>query len=265
VLEPKLSWAFVRTRSQQDNPLFIPQTEVPARVLRGLTLDNVTLDPADRIANANILRLGVENRFYVDAGSALVKNLRAEVELSVGYDFERGAFDSIILDGATNPRRGPRSRFTVALDPESWHVDEALLELSFSTPRIAGVGLLARGSYRYRRQVPRFYEDFASPLTSDDSRFQSFEQLNRVSQVDARLQIELGPRWNLTYRIIYSLDQSLMLVNAGGVRYRSKCGCWSVGFEVVDDRTREIRYLFGFNLLGLGDKGGDGLSLGSSL
>lgn len=260
VVEPVIGWAYVRHYHQRpDNPIFVPETALPARMIRQLSMDNITRDTADRIDNANLLRFGIGNRFFAGAQG----RLRADVELSIAYDFERQKMDLLILDGETFPRRGVSSRFSLAFDADALAIDQALLTVFSRLPRWGPVTTHLAGSYRYRRDVPKFFEDFR-----DGRRYRDFEAFQHVSQIDTNLRFNVGESWAFLYRLGYSLERSLLLTNAGGVEYVSKCRCWAIGLDLSDDRTRGVQFFVRFNLLGLGDSPGnpfaEGVGVGSN-
>jgi len=54
LLEPRIGWALLAKSTVSKNPVFIPQTAFPQQRVRELTLDNVTLDPADRLESGTL-------------------------------------------------------------------------------------------------------------------------------------------------------------------------------------------------------------------
>ena len=244
ILEPRLEWAYLRPRSQSDTPVYVPQSAVPGRLLRQMTLDNVVLDFSDRLSDFNILRLAFRNHFYAGGGSAL----RADVELSAAYDFDRMQMGLIALDGTTFPRRGLVTRFNLGYDPHENWIDQALMEVSFRLPPfwILGGGLST--GYRYNRDVPRFFEDFTGP-----DRYDEFQDMQTISQIDGSIRLTVGDRWAVRYRLSYSIDQRILIRNGASLEYRSRCDCWAIGLDLVADRAGGLRVAVRFNLMGLGD------------
>ena len=251
LMEPRVSWTYVQDReaSQLDTPFFVPPTRVPQEFLRQMEPENIVLDTADFIPKANLLTFGFANRFYRKDRKGL-ERLVADVTVSAGYDFARKNWARFNVDGATFPLRGVRTRFMLSVDPGKARIEEGLMEASTSLPtfrwfRGGAVGL----GYRFRRELPFFYDNRAGlPLTYDPN-----PDINEVSQIGAFTRLRLGPRWMLSYAFSYSLAGNILLQNRGGVSYTSKCKCWQVAVEVLQDRVRDVQFRVGFSLLGLGD------------
>ena len=258
VLEPRIGYALVTQVSQSGNPLFVPRTAVPQKRIRQLDLDNVVLDPADRIESFNGVTFGFGNRIYgrPDDGAP---PLLADFDLSAQYEFSGSRWGPIYLDGRAYPRQDLAARFNVGFDPEEGRLDEALLSLRFATRRGHQLGL----SYRYLRSVPRFFEDF--PFSKE--RFDDFDgDFKRINQLGAAVRISITESWAVSYRVAYTFEKELLLANAGGIEYLSKCRCWAVRVEVIQDRVRGARVNLSYSLLGLGrDDTGRALPAGGTL
>ncbi len=245
VLEPRVGWAFVLGRDQQGNPIFVPETAVPQRRLRQLDLDNVVLDPADRIPAFNGVTVELGNRLYRTPRGGGAPRLFADWVISSQYDAASGDFGVIYLDAHLRPWERADTRFILGIDPEAGEVDEALVDLEWRFPggHRAGIG------YRYLRRVGRFFEDF----TFAPRRYGSFtDEFDRVNQIVGSLRLTLSERWSLTYRGGFSFEESLLIANRGGIEYLSRCRCWSAGVEVAQDRVRGVSVSFRYELVGLG-------------
>jgi lipopolysaccharide assembly outer membrane protein LptD (OstA) len=250
LLEPRLGWAYVHERSQSGNPLYVPATAVPQQRLRDLDLENVTLDPADRIPAYHAVTLGLGNRFYASPSEPGQSAwLMGDLVLSALYDIEAGEFGNIYLDGRAYPFRGATARFNVGFDPESMEFDEGMAELGWKDQRGDRFDL----GYRYLRDIPRFFEAFPQ----ENRRFKRYEEdFERIHQLDGGVRIAITQQWGITYRAAYSFERNLLLANAGGIEYLSKCRCWAVRLEVGASRSREVQFKLLYTLVGIGDDSG---------
>jgi lipopolysaccharide assembly outer membrane protein LptD (OstA) len=254
MIEPRLTWAFVSPSSQKDNPLYIPATRVPQSRVRQLSLENVLLDPADRVAKANRLRLSFANRYYRPGNQGGTDYLWADFTLSAEYDFAQNEWGSILLDGHAYPWNGPQTRFAFGYDVENGRIDEAMIDMSTALPYRASASV----RYRYLRRIPRFFEAFRS-----EEDFEKFERgFMRVNQFDFSVRLPLAEvaasiplisRFTLIYALSYSFEEKLRLGNRGGIEYVSKCKCWAAGLDIREDRVRGVEIGFRYTLLGLGD------------
>ncbi|MEE9607222.1 MAG: LPS assembly protein LptD [Myxococcota bacterium] len=246
LLEPRLGYALVTHDSQGSNPLFVPQTAVPQQRLRGLDLDNVVLDPADRIRKFNGLTWGLGNRLFAAGGGEEAARLLADFTLQAGYDFETSRFASLYLDGRAYPFEGATARFNLGFDPEDAQLDEALFEVSWRAEAGHSAGL----TYRFLRDIPQFFENYPY----EDNRFDSPKtSFGRINQIEGAVRWAVTRGWSIHYRGVYSFESSLLIGNLGGIEYTSRCRCWSAGVEVSQDRERGIRFSLLYRLTGLGD------------
>lgn len=247
LMEPRFGYGLVQSVSQSEHPLFVPGTAFPQQRVRQFDLDNVTLDPADRVAAFHGVTLGLGNRFYGrGVGEAAESRLLAELSLSSQFEFPGSEFGSVYFEGIGYPGGGFATRFNVGFDPDDARFDEALLQLRYA----AEAGHELRVGYRYLREIPRFFEDF--PF--DDDRFERFEsEFRRVNQIGFGTRIALTRSWALTYDALYTLESSVFLDNAAGVEFISKCRCWAVRVALQDDRQRGFDVRVQYRLIGLGD------------
>lgn len=246
LLEPRLGYVFVSDVSQDDDPLYVPATAVPQKRLRELYLDNVTRDTADRIAEANGLTFALGNRFYRRGGSERGARLLGDFVLSAMYDIADTDFGDIYLDGTGYPIQNMRVRANVGFDPGKAHISEGYLALFWADER----GDRVDTSYRYLRQIPRFFEAFPE----QNERFQNYRSgFDAIHQVNAGFRIAITENWGLTYRGAYSFERSLFLGNEGGIEYISRCRCWAVRVVVRDSRSRGATVAVEYRILGLGD------------
>jgi len=257
LLEPRLSvYGLADLGEDADDPLFIPRTAVPLERIRQLDLDNVLRDPADRIDDGAGVTLGVANRFYVrdpeaaegspGAGSGATSRLFADLTASVEYDIEDGDPGWFVVDGRLFPTRHTQVQALFGYDLDETQVAEGLLDLRWGSPAGHAIGL----RYRFLEEIPRFFEDFRRGI----DRFDEFEEgFSEINQVQANARWAVTDRWALFYRIDFSLEESLVLTNEGGVEYISKCKCWAIQVALDDDRTQGLQLDLRYTLLGLGD------------
>ena len=95
--------------SQDDNPLFTPQTDPLQQRLRELALCSVTRDYADRLDDVNAFTVGFGNRFYVPREDAEGNRLFADVDLALQYDFENERLHRLLHRRLRLARRAPPS------------------------------------------------------------------------------------------------------------------------------------------------------------
>lgn len=241
LVEPHASWVLMTHPGEDDNALFVPRAAVPQDRLRQLELDNVLLDPADRLEQVNSIVFGVDNRLI---GSRLA-GIVAEFDFSAEYRAAEAEWSLAVLQGMTRLPRGWRARFHTSYALDAAEVADGLFDLGWSHP--AGHGLGFR--YRYIRDIPQFFEDFAR----DNQRFDDFaEGFLHVNQLAASGRAQVTPQWALTYLGAYSFENTLSLVNQFGVEYTSRCRCWAVRLQVDNNRVTGTEWSLSYTLLGLG-------------
>jgi len=245
LLEPRLGWALATTVTQGNDPLFVPGTSFPQQRVRQFDLDNVTLDPADRISHFNGVTLGFGNRFYGKGIDGEVVRLLGEANVSMLYDIAHSRLGSLYLEGTGYPGGGLQSKFILGYDMNKTEVDEAMLGLGWTSAE--GHDLFF--GYRYLRHIPKFFENYPYDERLDKSK-SGFDSVNQLS-LAAR--VALTRSWALSYDSIYSVESALFLRNRGGVEYLSVCKCWAVRALVSEERTRGLSFNLEYRLLGLGD------------
>ena len=249
ILEPAIGYALVTAKSQDDNPLFVPETALPQQRMRSLDLDNVTRDPADRIERANRATFGVTNRFHGRPPEGGPARLLADFTLLGLYEFEKQEFGDVILDGRAYPFPKTDARYNLAFNPEKEQIDEALAEVSWAHKQGHRIQL----GYRYLRDVPDVFERFAF-----GDRWDNFKPIDQINQVNGLLRLSVLSRWTLGYRLAYSFDQDLMIGNEGMIEYLSRCGCWAAGVQLGQDRAGGVQIRFLYRIVGLGQDIGSG-------
>jgi hypothetical protein len=221
---------------------------VPQRRIRQLALGNVTYDPADRVSAFNGVTYGVANRIY-RSDPETPPRLLADFYLSNEFAINGNAFGNIFVGGRAYPIEGAHVWANLGFNPNHARISEALFQLAYH----ARAGHRVALSYRYLRDVPRFFEDF----NNSSQRFDEFSNdFKRIHQIGFFGKLVLTSQWAVHTRVAYSFEDSLLLVTRGGVEYTSKCRCWAGGFEVSYDRTRGFRFDLVYRLLGLGRDAG---------
>jgi hypothetical protein len=243
--EPRIGYAFVSDVGQKSNPLLIPQTALPQRRIRQFDLDNVVLDPSDRIDEFNGITFGFGNRIFGRAPLGDTARLLADVDFSWQFDIDEGDSDLMFLEGRVYPTAISTFRFITGFDPDHGRLEEGLADL---TLELYGGHALTLG-YRYLRRAPKVFEAF--PYEKD--RFKRYNSdLERVSQGNLGARIAITDRLVLRYSIAYSFERNLMLSNGGGFEYVSGCRCWEIGITVRDGRSRGTEVSVQYRLTGLG-------------
>jgi lipopolysaccharide assembly outer membrane protein LptD (OstA) len=241
VVEPFIGWVGVSQTGQNDNPVFVPKTAVPQQRLRLLEPDNLTLDPADRIDEANNLLLGVSNRFFGDATG----NLLAELSLYSQYRMADGAWGPAVAQGKVSLPRGFMLRFHSMVDLQPTAMSDGLVDFGW-----ARSGNQVSVRYRYVRDIPQVFENF-----QQNDRFVDFtEGFTSINQLSGVGRWQATEHWAFTYGGSFSFDNSISLINQFGIEYLSKCRCWAVRFEMDEDRTRGFEWRLRYRLVGLGDQ-----------
>ena len=245
VVEPFVGWAFVSNEHQSGDPLFVPETAVPQRRLRSLDLNNVTSDTADRIQKANELSFGITQRLFGDAREQRRRALHGDVTLLGLYDLDGGKMEDVLMDGRVTPWSLGDLRFHLGLLPrENRVIREGLAEWGWTHSAGHEVTL----GYRYIRDIPLVFEDFR---TGD--RFDKVKPENRVNEATATLRIAVTRQWTASYRMAYSFESDVLIGNRGVIEYLSRCGCWSLGAELSEDRARGVEVKILYRIVGLGN------------
>ncbi len=242
VLEPRAGYALATAPSQSDNTIFVPGTAAPQDRVRALDLDAVTADDADRIERANRASAGFGNRLYrrgADGSGALL----ADFDLLGLYEFADGRLDALVLDGRAFPHERVDLRFHADFDPYETRFDEGLAQGRWAHP----VGVQVEAGYRWAREIPLFFEDFAN-----GDRFDSVRDADHIHQLRAGTVLDLTARWSVRYQIAYSIEGDHVLANQGLVEYLSRCKCWALGLSLSQDRTRGVEVSLEYRLLGFG-------------
>jgi hypothetical protein len=250
LLEPRLGFTLVERVGgdrQNDNPLFVPRSEILQARLRALDPISITRDPADRIEEVEALHFSLGNRLYArGAEDGAPPRLVADATLTAWWDFAGDSVRNIFLDGAVFPAQRWRSRFDLGLDLDETQVDEALFELGYFDERGNDVSF----GYRFLRDLPKFFEGYPY----DQSRFDEFSvNFERINQFDLYGRWTLLRGFALTYRVQYSLEGHFSLKQQVGVEYLSRCRCWAIRIEAEDQRSRGFEVGISYRILGVGD------------
>ena len=239
--QPFVSWVGISNAQQNDNPLFVPQTAVPQLRLRLLELDNLTLDPSDRIPEVNNVVVGVNNRFWSDAAGDLL----GEFTISTQYQIADSRWGPAVAQGEVALPRGFVLRAHAVLDLAPAEFADGLVDFGWSR---WGHELSLR--YRYVRDIPRVFENF-----EQNDRFTDFTtDFTSINQISGVARWQATEHWAATYAGSFSFENSISLVNQFGIEYLSQCKCWAVRLEVDQDRTRGFDWTLRYRLVGLGDQ-----------
>jgi len=241
-IEPYASWVVLQGPEDRHNPLLIPNTAVPQDRLRQLAVDNLLLDPSDRLGDVNSLVFGIDQRFL----SGQVGGLLGELDLSSEYRFEGQEFGPAVLQGNARLPKGLWVRGHVSVDVEEAEFADGLADVGWSHP----YGHLAGLRYRYLRDIPRFFEAFLAGNERSNDFTRNFV---RVNQIGGFARAQFTKQWAATYAGTYSFENSLSLTHQFGVEYLSRCRCWAVRLEFEEDRVRGLSWNLNYRLLGLGD------------
>ncbi len=246
LLEPRIGYAHVSTGVVAKTPIFIPQTAFEQQRIRELDLDNVVLDPADRLQSRDVLAGGLGNRIYGKGIGGAAPRLLADFTVLGQYDFATSRAGSLVLDGTAYPGANIYTRFIMGYQMQEQRFDEALLQASWGSPSGDDISI----SYRFLDSIPLFPEAFFS----DPERFgQSSTAFSQVNQVGVYLRWAITRNWGLTYNATYSADQSVFLGNQGGIEYLSKCRCWALRVEINEDPVTGVAFGVRYRIVGLGD------------
>ena len=164
--------------------------------------------------------------------------------LSGQWDFANEYARNLFLDGRLYASDELVARFNAGWDLDENRVGEALLRFGWSAE--AGHDLAVE--YRYRREIPRFFEDF----NVADDRFDNSNAFDRINQARMFARVALTRRWAIFYSGGFSFRESLSLTNRGGVEYISACSCWAVRVLAERQRARGFQFTVSYTLLGLG-------------
>ena len=249
LMEPRLVYTGVTSTSQGDNPLFVPRPGVAQQRIRQFELWNVTRNPSDRIESVNAVTAGLGNRFYVPGEEGGPPKLFADLAFSTQHDFGNTDLSSFYVEGSVYPIENLAVRFNLGFDLDDTQWSEGLLEARYSTEEGHDLGF----SYRYLREIPRFFESFRG-FDESDNRYEDFEQgFQRINQIAVRGRLPLTRNWAISHALRYSFEGDIVLTNRAGVEYISECRCWAIRVEVGDDRSGGFDFNIRWVLIGLGD------------
>lgn len=263
ILEPRLGYGLVTAPGQSENPLFVPDTAVPQQRIRQLELANVLGDPADRVGRFNGLVYGFANKIYQERPGR-GRRLLADFSVTTQVNFETGRrradwsvarnrYAPIYFNGRVFPLKGVRAQLGLGVDPEQANISEGLAEIWWRHP----FGHALTFQYRYLRDIPAFFEDFAR----QNERFENFVDVTKVSQVSGIARVALTRQWSADYTLIYSFDLSELIAQRGAVHYFSRCRCWGLGFSISESRSRGLQFNVLYEIVGLGKRVGSSSGL----
>jgi lipopolysaccharide assembly outer membrane protein LptD (OstA) len=214
--------------------------------IRQFELINVTRDPSDRIDSVNAFTAGLGNRFYVPGAKGGPPKLFADVAFSTQYDFSNDDNTKFFAEGIVYPYDRTQVRFNMGYELRETELSEGLFAFRYAAKEGHSIGV----SYRFLREIPRFFESFQK----NQDRYDEFETgFKRISQLTGAGRLALTRNWALTYATRYSFEDAIPLKNRFGVEYISKCRCWAIRLEVAEDRVSGVDFNVQYVLIGLGD------------
>ena len=255
VVEPAVEYLFIPATDQRDLPLW---------------------DSIDRINRRNVLTVSLTNRFWGtraragDGGGETVAARRfARARLATSFDLDRSrrgsdGLSDVDLDLRLNLARNLDVDAGVGMDPGPWTLRQAAIGFSLLGRAAVETKALDRDfgrpdsvslRYRYIRENPlsplaRHANAAPASACAGDAECARQEALNGV---EANLLLRMTDHVVLLYDGSYDGAGGRMGMNRAGVKYLSKCDCWTVTMS-VDRQINPDRTVFRvkFNLLGLG-------------
>jgi lipopolysaccharide assembly outer membrane protein LptD (OstA) len=251
LLEPRLAWTGITDVSQDDNPLLVPRGEVLQERIRQLELGNVLRDPSDRIEETNAVTLAFGNRLFVptppgEKGILEPPRLFLDTTLSASWDFANDDLRNVYVDGVMFPARSWRTRFNTGWDLDESQISEVLFEFGYSDAFGNDVGV----AYRKVQDVPEFFDNFSIQDERFDDAATTFDEIN---QVELFGRYAFTRFWAASYRLRFSLEDSIVLTNQAGLEYVSRCKCWALRLEFEQDRQAGYQAGVRYRIVGLGD------------
>ena len=251
LMEPFVRYVWIRTRNQENTPVFVPASPVPQNRLRQLDAESYIVDPSDRIPDASRLAFGVENSFRLSNPYGGPAWMLANLWLSFEHDFDQpDDVGRLIVGGVGEFGSSLSARASLAWDAEENAIDEGIASLMY---RVGDRGWLRApylsAMYRYLRVPPRL-AGVTNPA---------------VNQLDLGAGLRISNRFLLRYGLVYSLDDGERLAQSGTLIYASRCRCFNIGFDVIEDRTRDVFVRIRYSITGLGDRDGDPFAEGVGL
>jgi hypothetical protein len=258
LFEPFVRWTWIEPRGQSGNPVYVPPSATPQRRLRHLAPVNRVLDPADRIARANVLNIGIQNRFRTRGPKGVLSGAVTELLVSYEHDFEQGGGGHLVASARSSFGNLVDTELMVAFDAERSGIDEGLAALKLKLPNW-WFATHSRIGFRYR-----FLRDVPEPAR---------QVLPRVNQFDTGFGFRLFERLQLNYFMVYALDDGGQdLSHRGSFVYASQCRCWSLGADIIAEQRpgnpnqdREIFFRLRYTIAGLGRDSDDPFARLSSL
>lgn len=230
VLEPRAIFSFLEPRSQRESdPFYIPAGAIAPKRLLDADPRLLLRDPSDRLRDQRFLEVGLQNRFFAaPAGVGRPPRQVAQVRVGSGYDFEASRLTNAWLEAELDPRDNLVAELIFGWDPKEDEIDEALARLRWTHPKGHSLAV----DYRYVRNIPQVFEDFAY-----DDVFDAFRSgFDRINQLGASAEWIAHPR-------VEFFSDGYVSMEAGSVRGRvglllhSTCDCW----DLITSLTRQAR------------------------
>lgn len=231
VVEPSVGGGFVSRQQQADNPLFVPEGEVPQSRIQDGDLRVRLRNPTDRIEDERFVLGALANRLFLapDRPGEAARQV-AEVRVSSGYDFERDRALDLFLTAEVEPVPGVGVELDLGFDPKESHLAEARAALRIESR--AGHDLAV--SYRYIRDIPPFFEDYRF---SSDVWEESDPDFDRIDELSFSARYRVTRRIEAFGDLLADFEESRIQSSSVGVRVGSRCDCWDVAVS-IRERTR---------------------------
>ena len=263
VVEPAVQYWFIPATNQQDIPIW---------------------DSIDRIHRRNLLTFSLTNRFWAkrvrdgsadpgvarggsDGAAVAARLAQARVAASLDLDRARKGGDVVSdleFGAGVNPADNLDITVGLGIDPGPWTLREAAVGFSLFNAAPAETRVPDRDfrrpsglslSYRHVRANPLspLSEHANLDLAADCPEDPRCLQQRPLDALQANGRLRVADRLLLLYDGNYDGASGRLTRNQVGVKYLSRCRCWTVG-AFVDMRTNPDRTLLAikFNLLGLG-------------
>lgn len=224
-LEPRLFYAYIPRRAQNDLPLF--DASENSFTYEQLFREN-RFSGQDRINAANFLTTALQTRLYDDKTGAE----RLSAGIGQRFYFNR---DDVLLDGSL--QKNVRNRSDILAFASGNITDSTRVEVNWHHNQSLKVTENFNVGVRYNPA--------AGKTASMRYKFGRFEEIydnnyGKVRQIDVAVQWPIRRNYYIVARQNYDLTHSRSLRQLLGVEYQSPCRCWSA--SVVGQR-----YVTGLN------------------
>ncbi|MBI3076555.1 MAG: LPS-assembly protein LptD [Deltaproteobacteria bacterium] len=218
-VEPSVTYSFIPTISQRSLPEF---------------------DDVDRVPRTNLLTVGLTNRLQGRLAGAPGAPVRELGRLAFSQPV---AFTQLEVQPPPAGGRQPLQNLTGQLVANPADDLSATIGGSYSHTKGHIVAYDALLSYRH-------------PLGHAASVDYRYSKPDNINQLSPRFQLRLADLLAFAYESQYSYTDSRFLQSIYRLKLHSRCGCWELGFSIIDrKRPNDTEFAFTFTLRGLGSLG----------